>query len=388
MIQVVLERVPTVDLFNCRQINRQWNKISSRIMSGREGIELRFCIDNGQFLQRVQFRNCEMMLVDVCKPIFKCGTKRLTDLVACMSENFPYTNFHFDDLENFAQEDMQHFLSIWGNNIQSLVVNMNDPIKSVDTLKELLFEKVTNLKKLELQFCKNEIYLTFKNKMPSSIKLFNDSNKLHLPNLEVLYVDFHYNKFHGIFENIVEAAWNLKRFEICIKCKLNPDFGPSTVHDDRIVMGDETITAKDLALLESLNKLHCLKNLRLFISRKIIAYFEKSMVALTKIKLESLNLSLDKSIWGNEQLENGATSIINHVLCSSKDVMETLSIEPLGSLTGLVIPKMKNLKKIDLCGFSQRKTSNNTMFPVLFEMADAFPNVKELGKKTMIVVRN
>lgn len=96
--------------------------------------------------------------------------------------------------------------------------------------------------------------------------------------------------------------------------------------------------------------LHCLKILQLHISEDIIAYWGMSAKTMD-LKLESLALSLKPSIWRNEQLKSSATTIINQLFVSSKNVIHTLAIEPLGLLPLVVIPELKNLLKLDLWGF-------------------------------------
>lgn len=389
MIRLILEKLPTLELFNCRLLNRRWKTISSEIIRQRTDVDLKFGFNNGKFVQSIQYRHCEELLINLCKRYSKYGTKQLTHLVACMSADFPYTNFRFDDLEKFANEDMQNFLSVWGKNIRVLRVSMKDPVTSATNLRELLFEKVTNLKKLKLQFCPhdNNGWISDRRTIGlSPIKIVDDSNEVQLPNLEVLCVNIRFNKFRGIVGDIFAAACDLKVFEILKESNSSPYFGPSCVHDDRIVIGEESITPDDLTMLQSFNKLHCLKKLQLFVSEGLIAYWKNSKHTMD-LKLQSLAFALAPSIWGNDEMKRSATSLINQLIRSSKDSLETLSIEPLASLPDLVIPKLKSLKNLDLCGFSQFETENNSMFPAMFEMVDNFPNVKELGKKMTIVVK-
>lgn len=127
-----------------------------------------------------------------------------------MSAHFPCTKFHCNDLENFANKDIKTLLSIWGKNILQLKVNIKDPIKNMGILRELLFKKVTNLKKLELQLCKDEDYWNFKERKPSLIKIGDGSNELQHPNLEVLCVNVRYSKFRGVtWEYVTEAVFSV-----------------------------------------------------------------------------------------------------------------------------------------------------------------------------------
>lgn len=390
LIQAILDKLPTRELFKCRQVNRQWNTISSKIIRLRTDIELEFGFIDGKFVQCIEHRHCEELLINLCRPMSKYGTKKLTDLVACMSADFPYANFRFGDLETFTNEDIQKFLTVWGKNISVLKVSMKDSVTSAKNLRELLFDKVTNLKKLELQFCTDGNWHPFNRKVipqSSSIKIFDDSNELQLPNLDVLCVNIRFNKFRGIVGDIFAAACNLKVFEILKKSTCNPYFGPSCVHEDRIVSAEESITQEDLAMLDRFNKLNCLKKLQLYVSEGLVAYWKNSKHTMD-LKLQSLAFALEPSIWDKDEMKRSVTSLLNQLLRSSKDSLETLSTEPLASLTDLTIPKLENLKNLDLCGFSQRKTDSVSMFPKLFEMADNFPNVKELGKKMTIVVKD
>ncbi|XP_037027819.1 uncharacterized protein LOC119068331 [Bradysia coprophila] len=379
MIQAILEKLPTLELFKCRLMNHQWNKIASKIIrQQRTDVELEFRFNKGNFVQTIKCRRCEVLLVNLCKTAYRYGTKNLTNLLACISEDFPYANFRFDDLEEFANEDMQKFLSVWGKNIRVLNVNMRDSPISVSHLRELLFHKVTNLKKLELTFCKDDNVYTHMKKTPSSFQIVDGSGESKLPHLDVLCVNIRFNKFHSIVANILSAASNLKVFEILKESTSNPYFGADCVHEDRIVTVDESVSPDDLAMLQLHNKLHCVKKLELFVSEGLIAYWETSVHTMDDLKLESLAFALSPTIWENEQMKRRATSVINQLLRSSKDSLVTLSIEPVGSLPDLVIPKLEKLMNLDLCGFTQREDVNASMFPSSFEMADMFPNVKEL----------
>lgn len=309
----------------------------------------------------------EELLVNSFDPYYKYSSKSLADLVAFLKKvkHFPTTSFRFDDLANFKNKDMISFLTMWGKNILTLRICLNDPAgNSVGIMSELLLDKVPNLKKLEIQFCPN--VLKFRDMAPSSIQLFADSNELQLSKLEVLTVNSRYRKFRGIVENILQAAGNLKNFDGNLTQK--------SVLPERL---GESIAAEDLIMLKSLNKLHCLTNLKIHMSDDLIADWEKSVNSMD-LKVQTLALSFDRAVRHNEQLKSGATAIINQLLHSSKTVIRNLTIKPLGLLPGLNVPKLEGLRKLDMWKFSQ------LTFPVSLEMADRFPNLVELGKNHRI----
>lgn len=107
---------------------------------------------------------------------------------------------------------MRNFLSIWGNNILALNVEIADPTNNVGKLRDLLFDKVPNLKKLKIQFCRKEQDMRWI-VMSCSIDLFAYLTKFELPKLEVLCVNSRYRIVRRIIENILEAACNLKTFQ-------------------------------------------------------------------------------------------------------------------------------------------------------------------------------
>lgn len=75
------------------------------------------------------------------------------------------------------------------------------------------------------------------------------------------------------------------------------------------------------------------------------------------------------------------------MLDSSKNSMVELKIPPLGLLSGLVIPKFENLRKLSLLhDESYEDYPGPSMFPPLFEMADHFPNVQELSKSKTVLM--
>lgn len=338
-------------------------------MRQRGDISLHFSLEDGKFMQNIQHRHCEELLINICKTYSVCGSRSLNDLVLCLkkSKHFPITSFQLDDLNDFENEDMRSFLSIWGKSILALNIKSHDRKDSIEILRDLLVNKVPNLKKLQIRFS----WIEF----PSSIGLFADANEFQLPNLQVLVVEEKYSKFRTIIGNILKAACNLNNFAWAVKDK----------HQMQFECVEESVTVEDLTMLESYNKLHCLKNLRIDLSKDLITFWQQSTKS-GDVKLESLALSLKTSIFEDEKLKSIVTTILNQLFDSSADVMQTLAIESLG-LTNVLIPKMKKLKKLDLWDRSRRaeQTPTYAMFPPLFEMADKFPNVMELGKKRSTV---
>lgn len=366
MLEAVLRKISSSDLLKCRPINRTFNEIASRIMRQRADISIRFSYDDGMFMQKIQHRDCEELLVNCCASYSKFSSKSLSELVACLkqSKHFPITSFILDHLDKFDHEDMKSFLTIWGQNILALNITLNDPINDVAILRYLLGVKAANLKIFEIHFQ----YLSFK--APSSIELFVDGNNFQLPKLQVLRVARSYRLYRGIIANILKAAINLSSFFYSNE----QGYGQPSSY--------EKVDRNDLEMLASLNKLHCLKDLKICLSEDLIAFWTTKRIDL---KLKSLALSFESSIWENDQtdqVKSSAAAILNQWLHSSKDTIQTLIVEPLGSLPGLNIPKLEKLQKLHLCGVYKRiGPIFIKMFPPLFEIADNFPNLKELGKK-------
>lgn len=343
-------------------------------MRQRGDINLKFSFKSGTFMQSVKRRYCEELMVkNDWETYYSTSSKSLADLVACLKKGkqFPVTSFRFDDIGNFGNADMNEFLLIWGKSVLALKVIIDDPVKSVAVLRDLLCEKIPNLKKLEIEF--RRLGYTQQKEIPSSIQLFADSDEFQLPKLEVLYVSQRYKLFRGIIEDIIKAATKLNVFD-----------GFSM--DEKVIdQGDcfhesNSVTADDLRMLEKRNKLHCLKSLQICITNELIGYWAQASQRMMDLKLKSLTLSVDSSIVKNDQLKASASTIINQLLHSSVTTIQTFTTAPLGLLTGLLIPKLKHLRKLNLCN---NHYNSFTMFPPSFDFAVNFPNVKELGKKTM-----
>ncbi|KAG4068268.1 hypothetical protein HA402_007788 [Bradysia odoriphaga] len=97
------------------------------------------------------------------------------------------------------------------------------------------------------------------------------------------------------------------------------------------------------------------------------------------LPLKSFELSITW-IWDDQQLSARATKIINKIFESSKNSLLKLVIPPLGLLSGLVIPEFENVRILYLSHDESYEDYNSgpAMFPPLFEMAEHFPNLREL----------
>lgn len=365
-------RVTTPDILKCRQVNRKFNEIASRIMRRRADVQLYFSARNdGCFMRKTKCSYCcnQDLLVNVChglcKPHWRFSeTESLKKLIACLkkAKHFPITSFRFDDLDKFGNEDMKSFLTIWGASILALTIPINDKKETVEVLRDL-FIKTTlpNLKKLEIKFDWQ--------KDPSTVELFVDTNEVRLPKLQVFCVDIHCRTYPGIIAPILKAAYNLEHF--CVSP--NERYAPF----DECVR--DSIQTNDLDVVQTLNKFHCLKNLQVDLSTELVDYFASNNIDL---KLESLALSLKSPIGLSDQLKSSAATILNRWFHSSKDALQTLKIKPLGSLGSyLNIPKFDNLQKLHLFVSVWYGSKVEAIFPPLFDMANHFPNLKELSKK-------
>lgn len=347
MLDKVLKNVATSDLLNCRRVNSQWNAISSHVLRRRCDVQLHFAFLNGKFMQKVPDRNSSE-LIDLSENLTTFGSKSLPDLVDCLkcSENFPFSNFRFDHSYDHAlrkrriSEDISEFIAIFGENIEAIEV----PIDS-----ELILEKFPNVKKLKIRF-RDYISRDF------AFEHCVESDEMQLPKLEVLCVDKFdgYREFRNTIAYILNAAPNLKEF-----------VGSLDGHG---------ITVEDYVMLQSLGKLHCLKDVKIVITDDWIVYWKKFHKCMD-LELHSLNVSFDV----NHQTESNAAEMINQLLRSSKGVIRTLSIEQ-PALIGLVTPILENLQHLSLF------FDHGATYRVLSHMADTFPNVKSLGKEMNTII--
>lgn len=331
MIEAILKHLTTGDLLRSRQVNRKWSELSSQILKHRDDMELTFDFKRGQFVNS--------------------KSNSLKQLVQCFRKStLFFTHFNFGDLMYFGYEDIKQFFAIEGKLIRSLEITMTDSQNDVETLRKLLLAQVPNLKKLKIDFKFRSL-----NQGSSSTAQLFDSNKFQLPKLEVLVVVDRCRVYRTITGDILTAACNLKRLDVT-----------------------DNVTVEDLIFLQSLSKLHCLKTFKVCLSENLIGYWPNSSKTMN-LKLESLHLSFG-NIWENKHLKLGATAIINQLLASSKDVIGTLSMEPIGLLPGVVFPKLDKLYKLDI----HPGLTDCEIFPPLLDMADIFPNLKELGKKVEV----
>lgn len=356
MLEAILCNLATLDLVNSRQINRKWNEISSRIMRQRADIQIVFSYLGGELMQLVQHPPRQTLLKDFLPLVNELHKLSFVDLIDCLKQsiNFPFTSFRFKD---FVEGDaIEELLSIWGQNIYALGVK----IETTDDVKMLKtwLEKTPKLKKLHIDFGSIE----FRYKVNPVIHPLVDSNKSQLPELKVLRVTGSCEYFFSVIVDIVKLASNLNCFE---KCALDQN-----AHC-------ECINAKELAMLHSLNKLHCIKDVSLLFKEKLIDLLETSE-QIMDMQLKSIELSITW-IWNEDQLSERATKIINKLFDSSKHSLRELTIPPLGLLSGVLIPKFENLQNLYLMhDESYEDYPFPSMFPPLFDIADHFPNVRKL----------
>lgn len=292
----------------------------------------------------IHYRRCEALLIDSCKSLARTDGKSLTDLVVCLAKalHFPFTSFRFDNLSNFWNSDIRCFLAFWGKNVVSLTVD-NVGVRGMDfgELQKIVFDRVPNLK--ELGIGKVDYY---------SRRAVIHPSEFHLPLLEVLRV--HENYENHLIEDLLRAAENLKNFT-----------------------EDGHISVSILESLQSLNKLHCLQQAKIFVSKELIDIWE-NLPSIVNLKLQSLVLTFHPSIWKNSRLKSSAEAITSQLFHASKDVMQTLSTEALGSFTGLKIQRLRKLQKLHI-EFGSLEDPD-TIFPPSLDVTDSFPNLKELGK--------
>lgn len=313
-------------------MNRKWNEISSRIFRQRDDTVLRFRFKNGHFMTSER------------------DDKTLNNLSDCFkdSKHFIYNRFDFGYLRHFGNDDINNFLSMWGKHIQAVDIGMLDQERDVKTLRKLLSEQVPNLKKLTIRFLDE---IACGGSVATTVQLFDGSNKFQLPKLQYLKINDRYRRLPNGVENLLKVCGNLKLLE-------------TNFFYDK---------PEDIILLQSVN---CCKKIKICLTEDLITYWVNNSKNID-LKLQSLDLSLGHTL-EKQNLRLGATSVISQLLESSKNVIETLGIEPLGLLPGVVFPMFIKLRTLQFRKpFSRIKS---TMFPPLFEITDAFPGVNELGK--------
>lgn len=310
----------------------------------------------------LQKRPQETLLKDFWPVKLSKGILTFRDLIECLTQSqndFPFTSFRFRDV--VKGEEIESFLSIWGENIFALGVKL----KKEDDVKmlRLFLEKTPNLKKFYIDFGSFDVKY--------NVHLFADSNEFHLPQLHTLRVTGSCEFFCGVISDILKVASNLKCFE---KRPLDDD-------DDA-----DCITAKELATLQLHNKLYCLTDVNLLFKEDLIDFLEKSPQT-TKLQLKCFKLSITR-IYDNNELCARATEIIKKIFDSTKNSLLKLSIPPLGLLSGLEIPRFKNLQKLFLFHDESYKDDVSSMFPPFFEMAEHFPKLQELSESKTKMDKN
>lgn len=223
-------------------------------------------------------------------------------------------------------------------------------------LRGLLTEKATNLRKLHVNFVHE---LSEK----QDIHLFDDSNELQqqLLKLKVLTVLEMSEKDFGIVGDILRFAPNLNSFDSVYESH----------YDNSLVT--KGFTVKEFVLLQSLNKLHCLKRVNLSVDEQFIAFVEKSP-EFVNLKFESIIMSMNKIF---APYSSRDAEIINKLFCASSNSLVELNISPLGSIPGVELNKFENMEKLTL---SHDVHNGLWMFPPNFDMTKSFPNLRELSK--------
>lgn len=358
MHEKIFNNVLTLTLLKCRHVNRQWNEIACRIIRDRD-IKIHFGLSNGKYAQTVIHRRCIQCSTNLCKPIPMSAAKSLTDLVAYLKDvpQFPFTGFRFDSMSLPLLKGLSDFLDIWGGNIRFLNVTVSDSSEGVATLLKLLFEKVPNLKGFSLHHELVLFPVINQSSVSSSAPHLANMNQFQLAKLESLHVYDPHEVYGDIVEELLTSSLNLKSFSI-IERPLLP------VH---------------LEMMYKSKKLHCLKDIKIYITEDLITYWKKSRDRF-QLPLRSLILLVECIVHLDHQLNSSACEIINQLLHSSRNTMNRLVIGPLGPLKGLVFPRLEALRQLrlhqDLC------QKDHKMLPALFDWAGKFPNLKELGKAT------
>lgn len=246
---------------------------------------------------------------------------------------------------------MERFLSVWGKNIYELGVKIDVP-NDIVMLRGFLTEKAPNLRKLHINFVHG---LSEK----QDIHLFDDLNELQLLKLKVLTVLEMSEKDFGMVGDILRFAPNLNSFDNVYES-----------HYDKSLV-TKCFTIKEFALLQSLNKCHCMKRINLSVDEQFIVFVEKSP-EFVNLKFESIVLSTNNIFASSRDAE-----IINKLFCASRNSLVELHISPLGSIPGVELNKFENVEKLTL---SHDVHDGRWMFPPHFDMTKSFPNLRELSK--------
>lgn len=228
-------------------------------------------------------------------------------------------------------------------------------------LKGLLLEKAANLTELHINF---EYNWSGKQDVTPVAHLFEEFNEFELPNLNVLRVQDMTKSDYGIVADILKVAVNLNSFE-----NLCQSYDDSSLRP-------ECINVEELTVLQSLNKLHCLKRVNLSYDEIFVGFLEKSP-QFVNLPFESIVLSMNRMF---TRYTSQDAEMINKLFCASTNSLLELSITPVGFIPGVELPRFENLKKLTL---SHDVNDGRFMFPRHFDMANNFPSLQELGKTVL-----
>lgn len=278
------------------------------------------------------------------------GVKELSELVACVrdSQDFLCRSYRFDGIEHLESVDIRSFLTVFGEKIHSLEILLCIEEKFSEVLRTILFE-TPNLKKFKIGVWWSGATISF-----ADSGLWYDPHQSQLPKLEAFFVgSFLQTLCPKVIEDILAAASNLK-----------------------VISFDEHLTSADLQMLHSTQKFHCLKDVRIGVTRDIIDYWKASPKCL-ELQSVSLRLTICNSIYDSQQSKGDATDMLNELFRWCKDIIHSLHLVSLEAPEGLVFPKFEKLKKLSL-----RKST----FPGSFDWIHSFPNVRELCKTNRSII--
>lgn len=232
-------------------------------------------------------------------------------------------------------------------------------------LKGLLLEKASSLTELHINFEHN---WSQKQDVTPVAHLFEEFNEFELPKLNVLRVQNLTKNDYGIVADILRVAPNANSFE---KLSVNYD-------DDSL--GPECFKVEELTMLQSLNKLHCLKRVNLSFDEILVGFLEQSP-QFVNLPFESIILSMNRMF---TRYTSQDAELINKIFCASKHSLLELLITPVGSILGVELPRFENLKKLTL---SHADNDGRSMFPQHFDMANNLPSLRELGKTAHLALK-
>lgn len=231
-------------------------------------------------------------------------------------------------------------------------------LNDVAMLKGLLLEKALHLTELHINFEHN--WSETQNVTPVA-HLFEELKEFELPKLNFFSVQHMAKNDYGIVADILKVASNLNSFE-----KLCKSYDDSSLYP-------ECINVEELTMLQSLNKLHCLKRVSLSFDEILVKFLEKSP-QFVNLPFESIILAMNKIFTPYTSQD---AEMINKTFSASRNSLLELNIAPVGSIPGVEVPRFENLKKLTM---SHDLNNGSYMFPPQFDMANSFPSLRELGK--------